>query len=97
MRSIPGEDGSSSPIDYTSVFSHAELDLVVLEIPALFATQSTHILNFLQSLESPSRTVKKFSELNFHQEQLVELFVPGLLGDLVRQKRILCESGENDS
>ena len=38
-----------------------------------------------------------FSELNFDQEQLVELFVPGLLGDLVHQNRSLCESEENDS
>ena len=38
-----------------------------------------------------------FFELNFHQDRLVELFVPGLLRDLVHQKIILCESEENDS
>ena len=54
LRSIPDEDGSSSPLRYTSVFSHAELDLsieylpiiVVFEIQALVATQVMHILNF---------------------------------------------------
>ena len=54
LRSTPGEDGSSSPIHYTNVLSHAELDLsidwlpaiVVFEIQALVATQSMHILNF---------------------------------------------------
>ena len=65
LRSIPGEDGSSSPIRYTSVFSHAELDLpidwlpvvVVFEIQALVATQSMHILNFFAlSSGSPGRT-----------------------------------------
>ena len=91
MRSIPSEDGSSSPIHHTSVFSHAELDLpidwltvvVVFEIQALVAIQSTHVLNFFAlSTESPGRTQSSitFSELNFHQEQLV-----------------LCESQENDS
>ena len=88
LRSTPGVDGSSSPIHYTSVFSHPELDLpidwlpviVVFEIQALVATQSTHILNFFAlSSESTGRTQSKkiFSQLNFHQEQLVELFVPG--------------------
>ena len=53
---------------------------------------------FLRNFESPGRTWSDiiFSELNFQQEQLVELFVQGVLGDLVRQNRILCES-ENDS
>ena len=40
---------------------------------------------------------KNLYELNFHQEWLVELFVNGVLGDLVHQKRILGESDENDS
>ena len=71
LRSIPGEDGFSSPIHYTSVFSHAELDLpidwlpviVVFEIQALVATQSTHILNFFAlNSESPGRTQ---SNINF--------------------------------
>ena len=108
LRSIPGEDGFSSPIHYTSVFSHAELDLpidwlrtiVVFEIQALVATQSTHILNFFAlNSESPGRTQSNFnfSELNFHQEQLVELFVPGLLGHFVHQNIFLCESEVNDS
>ena len=46
LRTIPDEDDSSSSIRYTSVFSHAELDLsieylpiiVVFEIQALVAT-----------------------------------------------------------
>ena len=108
LRSIPGEDGSSSPIHYTSVFSHAELDLsidwlpviLVIELQALVSAQSMHILNFFAlSSGSPCHTQSSiiFSGLNFHQEQLVELFVPGLLGDLVHQNRILCESEENDS
>ena len=77
LRSFPGEEGSSSPIQYTNVFSHAELDLpidwfpviVVFEIQALVATQSTHIVNFFAlSSESPGRTQSNviFSELNFH-------------------------------
>ena len=108
LHSFLYEDGSSSPIHFTSVFSHAELDLpidwlpviVVFEIQALVASPSTHILNFFAlSSGSPGRTQSNiiFSELNFHQEQLVELFVPGLLRDLVQQSRILCESEENDS
>ena len=65
LRSIPGEDSSSSPIHYTNVFSHAELDLpfdwlpviVVFEIQALVATQPVHILNFFaRSSGSPGRT-----------------------------------------
>ena len=105
---MPGEDDSSSPIHYTLVLSHAELDLpidwlqaiVVFEIQAFVANQSMHILNFFASNSgSPSCTHSEiiFSELNFHQEQLVKLFVPSLLGDLVHQKRILCESEENDT
>ena len=54
LSGIPGEDGSSSPIHCTSVFSHAELGLptdwlsvsVVFKIQDLVATQSTYILNF---------------------------------------------------
>ena len=34
LRSIPGEDGSSSPIHYTSVFFHSELDLPIEWLPA---------------------------------------------------------------
>ena len=105
---MPGEDGSSAPIHYTSVFSHAELDLpidwlpviVVFEIQALVATQLMHILIFFAlSSEPPGRIESNiiFSELNYHQEELVQLFVPGLLGDFVHQKKILCESEENDS
>ena len=107
MRSNPGQDHYSSPIHHSNVFSRTELDLpidwlsiiVVFEIQPLVATQSMHILNFLAlSSGSPGRTQSNiiFSELNFHQEQLVELFVPGLLGDLVHQNRILCESEENE-
>ena len=54
LRSIPGEDGSSSPIRYTNVFSHAELDLpidwppitAVFETSGLVVTQPMHILSF---------------------------------------------------
>ena len=108
LRSIPGEDGSSSPTHHTSVFSRVELDLpidwlpviVVFEIQALVATQSTHILNFFAPSSGSlccTHSDVIFSELNFCQEQLVQLFVPDVLGDLVHQNRILCESEENDS
>ena len=64
--------GSSSPIHYTSVFSHAELDLpigwlpviVVFEIQALVETQSTHIVNFF-ALSSESPSFQVFSEISF--------------------------------
>ena len=54
MRSIPGEDGSSSSIRYTNVFSHVELDLamdwlptaVIFEIQAHAVTRIMRILNF---------------------------------------------------
>ena len=59
-------------------------------VQCIFRISSLQILN-LQVVLSHN-----FSELNFHQE-LVEIFVPGLLGDFVHQNIILCESGENDS
>ena len=83
----------SSPIRYTRVFSHAELDLptewlsiiVVFEIQALVVTQIMRILNFF-ALHSGSPWCSQssiiFSELNFYQEKPVELFVQGVLGDL---------------
>ena len=100
LRGIPGEDDSSFPTHCTSVLCHAELELpidwlpaiVVLEIRALVATQLMHILNFFApNFGSPCLTQSMiiFSELNFNTEPLVELFVPGVLGDLVRQNRIL--------
>ena len=54
LRSIPGEDGSSSPVHYTSVFSLAELGLPidwpsileVFEIQAPVVTRLMHILVF---------------------------------------------------
>ena len=57
LRSIPGDDGSSSPIHYTNVLFHAELDLpidwlpviVVFEIQALLATQINAYSEFLRS------------------------------------------------
>ena len=59
-----------------------------------------HILNFFDPNFGSSCCTDPniiFSELSFYQEQLVELFVPGLLRDFVHQNRILCESEENDS
>ena len=84
----------------SSVFSHAELDrpidwlpvTVVFEIEAHAVTRMMRILSFFApNFGSPCCTQSSiiFSELNFHQEQLVELFVPGLLGDLVHQKKFL--------
>ena len=55
LHSFLDEDGHSSPIRHTNVFSHVERALiglqkiVVFEIQALVATQSTHILNFFAS------------------------------------------------
>ena len=72
---------------------------LVSEIQALVATQLIHILNFFApNYGSPYRTQSGiiFSELNFHQEQLVEPFVPGLLGDVVHENKILFECEEND-
>ena len=108
LRSIPGEDGSSSPIHYASVFSDADVDLpdgwlpifVVFEIQAHAMARIMRILNFFApNFGCPCCTQwrKIFSELNFHQENPVELFVQGVLGDLVHQNGILCESEENDS
>ena len=108
LRSILGEDGSSSPIHSISVCSHAELDLPIDELPvivvsqiqALVATRLINVLNFFApNSGSPCRTQSGiiFSELIFHQEQLVGPFVPCLLGDIVHENKILCESEENDS
>ena len=50
------------------------------------------ILNFFApNFGSPCRTQSSiiFYQLNFHQKQLVELFVQGVLGDLVHQNKIL--------
>ena len=79
LRSIPGEDDSSSPIIHKNVFSVAEIDLsfewlsitVVFEIQALVVTRIMRILNFfVPNFGSPCRTRSSifFSELNFHQE-----------------------------
>ena len=108
LRGIPGEDGSSSPTLYTSVLSHAELDLpidwlpttVVFEIQAHAVTRIMCILKFFTpNFGSPCCTQSSifFSEINFHQEKTVELFVQGVLGHHVHKNRILCESAENDS
>ena len=79
LRSILDEDGSSSPIRYTNVFSHVELDLPIdcLPIIAVFEIQ-THVVNqiirllkfFALNSGSPCCTQSSiiFSELNFHQE-----------------------------
>ena len=108
MRSILGEDDSSCPIRCTNGFSRVErgvpnelpLIVVVSEIQAHVVTQIVHILNsFVLNSGSPCCTQSNiiFSELNFHHEKLVELFVQGVLGDLVHQNRILFESDDNDS
>ena len=69
LRSIPGEDDSSSPIHFTSVFSHGELDLPidwppmigVFEIQALAVTQLIHIMNFFApNFGSPCCTQSRF-------------------------------------
>ena len=68
LRSIPGEDGSSSPIHCTHVFSHTEQDLpidwlpvlVVFEVQALVATQSLQILNFdVMMTSTPAPTLER--------------------------------------
>ena len=103
LHSIPGEDGS---IHHTSVLSHAQLDLPIDWLPVncrLWDPSSRRdsidaYSEFHRSEISRSYSVEyNFSGLNFYQEQLVGLFVSGLLGDLVHQNRILCESEENDS
>ena len=51
-----------------------------------------HILNFFApNFGSPCRTQSSIIsyQLNFHQKQLVELFVQGVLGNLVHQNKIL--------
>ena len=80
------------PRSYSKGPNHALEKVLTKETPG--------ILNFFAlSSGSPGRTQSNiiFSQLIFHQERLVELFVPGLLGDLVHQIFILCESEENDS
>ena len=79
LHSILDEDSSSSPIRYTGVFSHVELDLsidwpliiVVSEIQAHVVTQVMRILNFfVPNSGSPCCFQSSLfsSELNFHQE-----------------------------
>ena len=85
--------GLICPIDWLSTN-------VVFEIQAHAVTRIMRILNFFApKFGSPccTQSRKNFSELNFHQENPVELFVQSVLGDLVHQNRILCESEENDS
>ena len=63
-------------------------------------TQIVHFLNFffLNSVfPCCTQSNRTFSELNFHQELLVELFVGGLLWDLVHENRILFKFDENES
>ena len=40
--------------------------------------------------------VPKFGSPYFHQKKLAELFIPGVLGDLIHQKRIFWEFSENN-
>ena len=92
LRCIPGEDGSSSPIHYTSVFSDVELDLpidwfpiiVVFEIQTLVATQSTHTLNFFALRSS----------LKFPLKSLLSSLSKMFLGDLIHKNRIFCDSSK---
>ena len=78
LRSIPGEDGSSSPIHYTSAVSDAGLDLpidwisiiVVFEIQAHAVTRIMRLLNFfaqILGLHVGTQSSIIFSEVNFHQ------------------------------
>ena len=100
LHSIPDEDGSSSPIRYTSVFSHVEPDLRIDLLPIIVVTQLMRLLNFFAlSSGSPCCTQSSinFSGLNFNQAELVDLFVHDVLGDLVHQNRILFESDESNS
>ena len=86
------------PICYTNVFSLVELGLpidwlsiiVFFEIQALFVTRIMRVLNFFASNSGSPCCAQSdmFSDLNFHQEQLVELFVEDFLGDLIHQNRI---------
>ena len=62
--------------------------IVVFEIQALAVTRIMRILNFFAlNFGSPCRL--QSSIIFSDQEQSVEFFVPGLLGDLVPQNRIL--------
>ena len=108
LHSFLDEYGPSSPIHYTNVFFHAELDLsiglppitAVFEIQAHAVTRIIRLLNFFAPiLGSPCYAQSSiiFSELNFHQESLVGLLVQGILGHLAHQNRIICESEENYS
>ena len=78
-KSFLYQDGPSSPIRYTNVFSHAELDLhiewlptsVILEVQAHAVTRTMRILNFfVPNSGSPCCTQLGiiFSDLKFHQE-----------------------------
>ena len=87
LHSTLDEDVPSSPICYTNILSRWPCAV----------TWIIRILNFFASNSgSPSYTQSGiiFSDLNFHQEQLVVLFVEDVLGDLIHQKRIFCESSE---
>ena len=73
--------------------------IVVLEIQALVAARIMHILNFfVPNSGSSGRTHSDliFSELNFHQQQLVELFVRGVLVDLIHQNRTSWDTPKQD-
>ena len=81
------------PIDWPPI-------TVVVEIQAFVVTQSMHILSFfVPKFGSPccTQSRKIVPELNIHQEKPVELFVQGVLGNVLHQNRTLCESEENDS
>ena len=99
LRSIPGEDGSSSPIHYTSVFSHAGLDLFpncMLSLLSLSGTKSPmrNVQNrgfkhwCARSWFSRSRIVDEHRVI-IHGSDLVELFglitcVEGGLGQVAK-------------
>ena len=91
------EDGPWTPICSTSVCSFVELDLPIgwLSRSVVFGTQAhavtriMRVLNFfVPNSGSPCCTESGiiFSDPNFHQEQLVELFVEDFLGDVIHQE-----------
>ena len=83
-HSFLDENGPSSPIRYTNVFSHVELDLhmdwlpiiVIFEVQAHAVIRIMRILNFFVPNSGSPRCTQSgliFSDPDFHQEELVEL------------------------
>ena len=83
-HSFLDENGPSSPIRYTNVFSHVELDLhmdwlpiiVIFEVQVHAVIRIMRILNFFVPNSGSPRCTQSgliFSDPDFHQEELVEL------------------------